>query len=116
MKKRKYNCPAELTLEQFAGKWKVIILWLVRKGPQRSGRIKSQLPGISGTAFSKAVRELEEAGLLERNVRQSTMPFEVTYQLTSLGSSLSPIVRSLVRWGLENKNHFSNGEFLMLSS
>src|SRR5437588_10782549 len=98
-----FNCPAEMTLHLIGGKWKVIVLWLLRKGPQRSGKLRSQLPGITATAFSRAVRELEESGILRRAIRgagSGAYPLEVSYRLTAKGESLGPIVKSLVRWGL----------------
>lgn len=112
MAKKRYNCPGELTLNLIGGKWKVIVLWLVRKGPQRSGKLRSRMPGITGTAFSKAVRELEEAGILKRMAKPVSPP-EVSYALTAKGESLSPIVRSLVKWGLANKAEYLNGKFGM---
>src|SRR5262245_19020191 len=112
MAKKQFNCPADMTLQLFDGKWKVIILWLVRRGPQRSGKIKSRLPGISPAAFSRAVRELEESGLLLR-ISRPVIPPEVSYALTSRGGSLSPIVKSLVKWGLANHRHYHAGEFGM---
>lgn len=101
-----------MSLSLFSGKWKVIVLWLLRKGPQRSGKIKSRMPGITATAFSKAVRELEADGLVRRAVKDIYPP-EVSYHLTARGESLSPIVKSLVKWGLEHQSHYVTGEFGM---
>lgn len=112
MKTHDYNCPGEMTLSLISGKWKVIVLWLIRKGPQRSNKIKSRMPGISPTAFSKAVRELEKDGLIKRHSR-GEFPPQVSYQLTARGESLSPIVRQLVKWGLANQNHYTADEFGM---
>src|SRR5690606_31390357 len=97
MMKKQFNCPAEMTLSLFDGKWKVIVLWLLRKGPQRSGKLKSRLPGITPAAFSNAVRELERDRLVKRMVKAGNPP-EVSYGLTEKGQSLSPIVKSLVKW------------------
>lgn len=110
--KKKFNCPGEMTLDLIGGKWKVIVLWLVRKGPQRSGKIKSRMPGITPTAFSKAVRELESAGLLKRIVKGNYPP-EVSYALTQLGETISPLVRMLVKWGLANQSQYVAGDFGM---
>src|SRR3954465_13027829 len=112
MNRRQFNCPAEMTLHLIGGKWKVIVLWLVRNGPQRSGKIKSRMPGITSTAFSKAVRDLEAAGFLRRNTKR-VYPPEVSYVLTGRGESLKPIVRSLVKWGLAQQADYVLGEFGM---
>lgn len=114
MPKKKYRCPAEMTLDLIGGKWKIIVLWLLRKGGQRSGRLKSQMPGISATAFSQAVRELEAVGLVQRR-ELAGANLAVSYALTVRGESLKPIVRSLVKWGLEHREHYALGEFLMVA-
>lgn len=108
----KFNCPAEMTLQLFSGKWKVIILWLLRKGPQRSGKLKSRLPGISSTAFSKAVRELESDALIFRTSTDEFPP-QVSYGLSEKGESLKPIVRGLVKWGLLHRRDYSSAPFEM---
>jgi DNA-binding HxlR family transcriptional regulator len=113
MTKKKYHCPAEMTLDVIGGKWKIIVLWLVRKAPKRSGKLKAKMPGISPAAFSAAVRELEDAGLLKRIVH-NPFPLEVSYGLTPKGESLNPIVKSLVKWGLENRASYAVGEFRMV--
>jgi DNA-binding HxlR family transcriptional regulator len=112
MKKQKFNCPGEMTVSLIDGKWKTIILWLLRKGPQRSGKLKSRMPGITSASFSNAVRELESTGLISRQIK-STLPLEVSYNLTEKGETLKPIVKSLVKWGLENQKEYLLGEFGM---
>lgn len=112
MTKKNYNCPGEMTIDLIGGKWKVIVLWLLRKGPQRSGKLKSRMPGITSTAFSKAVRELEEAGLIKRIVK-GTYPLEVSYSLSARGESLSQIIKSLVKWGLSEQSEYVAGDFGM---
>ena len=112
MRKKRYNCPGELTLDLIGGKWNVIVLWLLRKGPQRSGKLRSQMPGISPAAFSASVRFLESAGLIERKVRP-VYPPEVSYRLSERGGSLGPIVKSLVKWGLMHRNEYLLGSFGM---
>ena len=112
MQKKRFNCPAEMALSLIDGKWKVIVLWLLRKGPQRSGKLKSRLPGISAAAFSNAVRELERDGLLRRS-QKSGIGLEVTYGLTERGETLSPLVKGLVKWGLAHQADYALGDFAM---
>lgn len=114
MQKRRFNCPAEMTLHLIGGKWKVIVLWLLRKGPQRSGKLKSRLPGITPAAFSRAVRELEQSQLVRRRA-SGTFPPAVSYELTARGESLSPLVKGMVKWGLTHHHDYLAGEFGMAS-
>jgi DNA-binding HxlR family transcriptional regulator len=110
--RKQYNCPAEMTVGLIGGKWRIVALWLLRKGPQRSGKLKSRMPGISPAAFSLAVRDLEAAGLVRRIVK-SVEPPQVSYALTSRGESLKPILRSLVKWGLAHQKSYALGDFGM---
>lgn len=112
MTKMHFNCPGEMSLHLISGKWKVIILWLLRKGSQRSGKLKSRLPDITSASFSKAVRELEKDGLIHRSTR-GEYPQEVSYSLTEKGESLKMIVKSLVKWGLHHQHDHVIGEFGM---
>ncbi|MGZ3662462.1 MAG: winged helix-turn-helix transcriptional regulator, partial [Bdellovibrionota bacterium] len=63
-------------------------------------------------AFSRAVRELELAGLVKRT-SNGEFPPAVSYGLTSKGDSLSPVVKMLVKWGLANQGDYLQGEFGM---
>jgi DNA-binding HxlR family transcriptional regulator len=112
MQKRAFNCPAEMTLHLIGGKWRVIVLWLLHKGPQRSGKLKSRLPGITPAAFSRAVRELEASHLVRRRA-SGTYPPAVSYELTVEGVSLSPLVKAMVKWGLAHSETYLAGEFGM---
>src|SRR5579872_7480847 len=94
--------PSELPLSIISGKWKGTILWALRDGPLRSGKLKAHLPGITGAAFSNAVRDLEEAGALKRKAKE-TVPPEVSYQITPRGESLLPILRVLVKLGFDHQ-------------
>ncbi len=110
--KKRFNCPAQMTIDIIGGKWKVIVLWLLRKGPQRSGKLKSRMPGISPAAFSLAMRDLESSGLIRRTVKPSSQ-LHVSYSLTPRGETLVPILRSLVKWGLSNQKEYVLGDFGM---
>ncbi|MBX3023157.1 MAG: helix-turn-helix transcriptional regulator [Bdellovibrionales bacterium] len=110
--KKKYNCPGELTLDLIGGRWKPIVLWLLRRGPQRSGKLRSRLPGISPAAFSAAVRELEGSDLIVRE-STDTYPPAVMYRLSVKGESLKPLIRSAVKWGLTHRQDYQQDEFGM---
>ena len=64
-------------------KWSLQAIWLLRQGPMRHKDLLSGLETITPRALSETLKELEEAGILLRTVRDSRPP-SVTYQLTSL--------------------------------
>jgi DNA-binding HxlR family transcriptional regulator len=51
--------------------------------------------------LSKQLKELEQDGLINREVK-SVMPPKVEYSLTSFGYSLVPILKSLSNWNSQN--------------
>ncbi|MBY0405850.1 MAG: helix-turn-helix transcriptional regulator [Cyanobacteria bacterium] len=102
------SCPAETTLELIGGRWKVLILWVLFKGPHRLSDLKARMedcvaPGesISQRVLIRQLRELEEDELITRTI-SNQIPSRVDYQLTPLGQSLDPVMEVLITWG---KNH-----------
>ena len=56
--------------------------------------------------LSKQLKELEQDGLVNREVK-SVMPPKVEYSLTSFGLSLIPILKSLSNWNNKNSRNIS---------
>lgn len=113
MKKKKFNCPAEMTLDLISGKWKIILIWNLRKSPRRFGELRRLTPGITQMMLTQQLRGLEESGLIERRV-VSTRPMNVEYSLTELGVSLKPLLYGLVKWGRENQERYVIGDYRMM--
>lgn len=63
--------------------WAADILLALAAGPQRFNRLM-ELPGISDRVLTLRLRELEDAGLLSREVIVSS-PVRVSYGLTDAG-------------------------------
>ena len=55
------------------------------------------MPGLSDTMLAQRLREMEAAGLVERDVRATT-PIEVRYRLTEKGQALGPVLDALADW------------------
>ena len=90
------------TLELLSGKWKLLILSLLRsESPMRFSTIERALETITPRMLSKELKELEQNELIERRV-YPTMPVTVEYALTEYGRSLEPVMIALSKWG---KNH-----------
>lgn len=113
MKKRAFNCPAEMTISLIGGKWKAILLYNLRKGPIRFGELRRFSPGISHATLSEQLRELEESGLVSRKVLSPSPNLAVEYSLTERGESLKPVLYSLIRWGIAHQKEYVAGEFGM---
>src|SRR5439155_17795368 len=62
----------------------LIIRELLLRGPSRFNELLAAVPGLSDPVLTQRLRELETAGLVERNVFP-TSPVRVEYRLTEAG-------------------------------
>ena len=95
------KCPVTATLQLIGGRWKTIILYTLTTGTKRFGEIAVRIPGISRKVLTEQLKELEADGLIQRE-QYKEIPPRVEYSLTGLGKSLSPVIRELEIWGMEN--------------
>jgi DNA-binding HxlR family transcriptional regulator len=95
---KKYNIPVEAALEVIGGKWKVVILCHLIKEKRRTGELKRLMPGITQKMLTQQLRELEEDGVILREVYNQVPP-RVEYSLTDYGWSLKQILDLLCAWG-----------------
>lgn len=96
------GCPVESTLSFLDGKWKGVILYhLLEDGTLRFNELRRRIPSVTQRMLTKQLRELEEAGLVERTVFP-VVPPRVDYKLTPLGLSLKPVIAALRLWGKEH--------------
>jgi DNA-binding HxlR family transcriptional regulator len=113
MKKKKFNCPAEMTLSLMDGKWKAILLFNLRKGPKRFGELRRLSPGINHATLSNQLRELEKNGLVERHELSPAPKLAVEYCLTERAEALKPALYALIRWGIAHQKEYVVGEYGM---
>src|SRR5215469_18231712 len=93
------GCAMEATLNLIGGKWKGVILHhLLLDGPYRFNELRRKLDGVTQTMLVKQLRELEEAGLVRRDVVSGVRP-GAEYSLTREGRGLEGILRALNDWG-----------------
>lgn len=95
-------CPVETTLFLIGDKWKVLILRDLFTGTKRFSELKKSLTGITQKMLTQQLRDLEQNGLIHREV-YPVVPPKVEYSLTSLGLTLKPILNSLEEWGTNYK-------------
>lgn len=93
------NCPVTYCLNLIGGKWKPVIIHLVRKGGNRFSILQKAIPDISKQMLVNQLRELESDGILERKV-YAEVPPRVEYALTDLGQSILPIIDWMEKWGI----------------
>jgi DNA-binding HxlR family transcriptional regulator len=96
--KRLPELPAERALKVISGRWKAVILYHLFDGAKRLSELKRLAPSASQKVLIQQLREMEEHGLIHREVFRQVPP-RVDYTATVLGLSLQPVIMSLCEWG-----------------
>lgn len=93
---------ATATVEFVGRRWTGAILLALGRGASRFGEVERAVEGLSARLLTARLRELEEHGLVEREVIPTT-PVSVRYHLTAQGSDLlaamQPLMAYHLRWG-----------------
>jgi DNA-binding HxlR family transcriptional regulator len=95
------DCPIEDTLNAIAGRWKILILWWLQEGEMRFSELRRRVPSITQKVLTQQLRQMEEEGLVCREVFAQVPP-KVIYSLTERGQSLRPVLRSLYDWSRDH--------------
>ncbi|AOY84845.2 helix-turn-helix domain-containing protein [Moorena producens JHB] len=93
-------CPIERGMRILGGKWKGSILWHLKDGPMRFNDLARQIGGASKKMVTQRLREMEDTGLVNRNVI-STKPIAVTYEITDFGRTALNVLEELKKWAEE---------------
>ena len=96
------QCPVSFTLGKIGGRWKPIVLWHLSSGKKRYSELKKAIPPISEKMLIETLKDLEGDQLIIRESKPVVPPF-VEYSLSSNGKSLTPILKSMGKWGMENQ-------------
>ena len=95
------NCNAvSTTLDISGGKWKILILYHLCEGTQRFNELRRLLPDITQRMLTLQLRELEEDGIVHREVYPQVPP-KVEYSLTEFGRTLMPVINVMHEWGVQ---------------
>jgi DNA-binding HxlR family transcriptional regulator len=91
-------CPLfHAAIELIGKRWTGAIISALTEGPLRFGELARAVPGLSDRLLSQRLRELEDKGLVEREVEAGT-PVRVIYSLTAKGTELRPAISELKQW------------------
>jgi DNA-binding HxlR family transcriptional regulator len=85
-------------LDVIGDRWTLLIVRELLLRPCRYTDLRDGLPGIATNLLADRLRELEAAGIVQR---EDPAPPVATalYRLTERGEQLRPVVHELVRWG-----------------
>lgn len=91
-------CGVTAAIAVIDGKWKTMLLWLLEDRPHRPGELRRQLPGLTEKVLTEALREMEDDGLVRREVHD-VRPLKTVYSLTSFGRELCEALEPVSTWG-----------------
>jgi DNA-binding HxlR family transcriptional regulator len=95
------NCPIARGLDVLGERWTLLILRELIGGARRYGDLRVQLPGIATNLLADRLRELEEAGLIDRTELPPPVARTV-YTLSDEGwRKVPPVIQALATFGLD---------------
>ena len=97
------NCAIDATMSVIEGRWKgTILCMLFKNGKMRFSELQKDIGEITSRILTKQLKELEEDGMLRRDVDTSGK-IKVEYSLTERGMSIMPVLYSMAEWGARNQ-------------
>jgi DNA-binding HxlR family transcriptional regulator len=104
------ECPRVQGLLGLVGdKWTLHIVMVLRERnrPSRFNDLKRSVVGISQQMLTRALKTLERDGMISRTV-YSTVPPQVEYELTALGTAFFTALYELGQWAYAHLDEIEN--------
>ncbi|MCH4889121.1 helix-turn-helix transcriptional regulator [Acidaminobacter sp. JC074] len=99
-KNKEYICHLDFAMEFIRSKWKAVILCHLIDGSKRFLELQRYLPGISHKVLNDNLKQLQEDGLIKKEVFPEVPP-RVEFSLTDKGQELVPALNTLEKWGIK---------------
>ena len=90
-------CAIERGMRIIGGKWTGSILWHLKDEPVRFNDLARMVGGASKKMITERLRQLEQQGLVKREVVDSS-PVSVQYSITPFGESALGFLDELRKW------------------
>ena len=94
----KQFCPLAMAAEVLCTRWTMVLLRELIAGSTRFNDIRRGVPKMSPTLLSRRLKELEEAGIVERKPVPTERGVQ-DYHLTEAGRDLRDVVIAMGMWG-----------------
>jgi DNA-binding HxlR family transcriptional regulator len=97
---RRYEDPCGIAraLDVLGDRWALLVVRELIFGPKRFHQLRTGLDGVSPNVLSQRLRDLEDAGLVRREMLDPPASVAV-YGLTDRGRAVEPVLIELGRWG-----------------
>ena len=91
-------CPYTTTQILIQGKWSMLMLYHISKGPIRFNELQRHLPHMTNATLSTQLKKFEKYGLVERK-SYNEMPLRVEYSLSDIGKKFIAVLNSIETFG-----------------
>ena len=103
------NCPIARGLDVLGDRWTLLILRELLGGPRRYSDLRAELPGIATNLLAQRLRELEDAGIVDRAELPAPVARTV-YTLSDVGwGRVLPILQAIAWFGLDRIDPIDRG-------
>lgn len=110
MRTYRQYCGLARALDLVGDRWTLLIVReLLILGPSRYTDLRNGLPGIATNLLVDRLRELENAGLVERE-QAAPQVATALFRLTSRGAALEPVIQALGAWAGPTLGRWEPGE------
>jgi DNA-binding HxlR family transcriptional regulator len=104
-------CGLTRAVELVGERWAMLILRDLAVRPRRYSDLLTGLPGIPTNVLSTRLKELEQSGIVERQIAPAPQR-GVVYAMTPEGKGLEPAILELGRWGATHLDEPRDGEIV----
>ena len=110
---KSYDCPVVEFSELIRGKYKLRIIWQLKKEKYRFGELQravcraSNDEAVTPRVLSRELKDLVGKGLIRRK-QYNGLPMKVEYSITPFGRTLIPILEAIVEWDQQTKRFNRN--------
>ena len=91
------NCPIAKSLDIVGERWTLLILRELLGGPRRYSDLRAELPGIATNLLAERLKELQDAGLVDRAELPPPVARTV-YSLSDVGWQRVPSILQSIAW------------------
>lgn len=91
-------CPVAMAAEILGSRWTIVLLRELCAGSTRFNDLRRGVPRMSPALLSKRLRELEEQGVIRKQLKRKR-PDVYEYHLTRSGEELRDVVMAIGVWG-----------------
>jgi DNA-binding HxlR family transcriptional regulator len=99
-------CPVFAAARILGKRWSILIIQVLLKPEavigMRFNEIQKELSWVSPKVLTQRLRELQESGIINRDIGVSSIPPKVWYSLTEKGRDLRPTLERMQEWGIRH--------------